>query len=142
MLIIIPLVIIFVITYVYCYKPKFRSSKTLYSSRQVQNASYFILTQPIRQSLSLRSLIGFIPGSCLRLPPLMELNGLLLWQISSLLTVLILLGLRQSSLSWREKSNAGQNPSFQPCHNLPEALSMPAPILVLSSEIFGGFCGT
>lgn len=131
MLIIILLVIIFVITYVYCYKPKFRSSKTFYFSRQVQNASYFILTQPLQQSLSLCSLRGFIPGPCLRFPPLMELNGVLLWQISS----------AYSSDSSRIKAVSSflegeiqcwQKMAFQPYHRLPEALSVPAATLAQS----------
>ena len=70
MLIIIPLIIVFVITHVYCYKPKFSSSKRISSSRQVRNASYLILTQPVWQRLSLCSSRECIHRSCLRFPPL------------------------------------------------------------------------
>jgi len=51
MLIITPRIILFVVTFVYCYKDKFSGNKSL-SSRQVQQASYLMLTPSIRQSLS------------------------------------------------------------------------------------------
>lgn len=108
------------------------------------SSSYLILTQPGRRSLCIPPEDAFTHhgSDFTEMSTPVGSGGLPLGHVPPLFKVLILLGLRQSSLPWRKYFSACQKMSFQPCHNLSGALPMPTPTIMLSSEAPGGFWGT